>query len=67
MSKHNDVKRAVKNTAVHTIINTGAAVVGTLIGAGAGMVLGNLGSDIYDWVETGAAKKVLIKKYPSGQ
>lgn len=75
MSKHNDVKRAVKNTTAHTAIQSGAAavgmaigtaipipVVGTLIGAGAGMVLGNLGSDIYDWVETGAAQKSITKK-----
>lgn len=78
MSKYNDVKRAAKNTVAHTVIQSGAAavgmaigtaipipVVGTLIGAGAGMVLGNLGSDVYDWVETGAAKKSFDKKAKS--
>ncbi|MFD2307344.1 hypothetical protein [Enterococcus termitis] len=37
-------------------------VVGTIIGAGAGMLIGSLGSKAYDWVESGAAKKSFDKK-----
>lgn len=37
-------------------------VVGTIIGAGAGMLIGSLGSKAYDWVESGAAKKIFDKK-----
>ncbi|EOL45091.1 T7SS effector LXG polymorphic toxin [Enterococcus caccae] len=37
-------------------------VIGTLVGAGIGIAVGTVGSKIYDWVESGAAKKSFDKK-----
>ncbi|WP_404591957.1 T7SS effector LXG polymorphic toxin [Enterococcus sp. UD-01] len=79
MEKYNDEARALKNTAAHTIIQSGGAavgsqigawlgtaipvpIVGTVVGAAVGMGIGVAVSGIYDWVESGQAKKSIEKK-----
>lgn len=47
MTKHENIKRAVKNTAAYTVIGMG----------GAGTGIGWAGCKAYDWLESGEAVK----------
>ncbi|GAB2025558.1 T7SS effector LXG polymorphic toxin [Lactovum odontotermitis] len=73
MEKYHDQGRAIKNTAAHLTIESGASTVGmaigtailpgagTLAGAVIGGGLGFVGEGLYDWVENGQAGKDFAK------